>query len=131
MSRTEKDWPNWVRSEYAVPYHFCSLYGRSWQKLNSDCNLLEDPPPKNYKNYTWFGQKFNMARNCFWEMEWPKNPQEHRARYRKHKREWRRREFHGPQRMKSRLASREVIKGDHYHEFPDGRGRHSVLWDMW
>lgn len=147
MSRTDKDKPHWVRAEWYEPWHNCGWYRRRqyrdtdipfpWDKTRfqkewtgkyewfykGDCDLPENPVCKHPGRY---GRK-RIPTLCSWSAEWTDT----QVRYRKHKREWRRSEFHGPQRMNERLAEREAVKGNHEVEFPDGRGRHSVLWDMW
>lgn len=114
MSRTDKDTPYWVRAEWWEPRHRC------WG--HRPCDLPDSPSsgnPNTNRRTSW--------RSCFWWPEW----NDSQVRYRKHKREWRRYEFHGPQRAEVRDAARKVIKGDWEAEFPDGRTRHSVLWDLW
>lgn len=65
---------------------------------------------------------------CHWV---PSHPYDRQARYLKHKREWRRKLFHGPQRRAVRDVARKAIQGDWEIEFPDGRTRHSVHWDLY
>lgn len=147
MSRTDKDNPHWVRAEYYEPHHYCGWIRRGkfksveketdwglkytthelvsyrWEYVG-DCDLPETPVRKGQR----WGYKFRPKRRCDWSPEWTY------ARFSQtrgvRKTDECHAEFHGPQRMNERLAAREVIKGNHEVEFPDGRTRHSVLWDM-
>lgn len=150
MSRTDKDKPYWVRAEWYEPYHYCG-----WRKVRkyvaTDKPLYWDKTrfEKRFVGYAWkyFGdcelpetpivgvdmrnRRRNGSPSCGW---WPvrsDNERYFQTRGAPHKRFWRHSEFYGPQRMNERLAAREVIKGNTEEEFPDGRGRHSVLRDMW
>lgn len=152
MSRTDKDMPAWVTAEWYKPFHYCGwvrrrkyhdveekLFGSIpvqrrvwtgkyyWEYLG-DCDLPEEPTIVN--NALAWRRKKNPKNRCVWEMEWPRE-RYYQSRGAPHKRFWRHANFYDPQRMKVRLAAREVIKGNHEVEFPDGRGRHSILWDLW
>lgn len=135
MSRTDKDMPYWVTAEWYKPYHGCGWYRTSYWNddftareikwvYRGDCDLPENPTRSSNR------PRRVITRLCSWEAEWP--PQRYyQTRGRRCKKEWRRFEFNGPQRRAERDAARKVIQGDWEAEFPDGRTRHSVLWDMW
>lgn len=148
MSRTDKDNPWWVRTEWYEPIHYCGwirrnkyeyeervaswgkytvprITGHYWEYLG-DC-VLPDVPVR-------CGQRPSRKRltnspRCTWVADWPEDYATQTRGVRK--KEYRRNEFHHPQRMKERLAAREIVKGNHEYEYPDGRSRSSVLWDMW
>lgn len=146
MSRTDKDKPYWVRTEWYKPWHRCGWHrcrkyvdtdemwpwgkpkrefiGYRWE-YRGDCDLPETPIRKPNR----VNRRPNLEQLCSWEAEWPFDFYT-QTRGVPNKRFWRRKEFYGPQRMNERRASREIIKGNREVEFPDGRGRHSVLWDM-
>lgn len=145
MSRTDKDKPWWVRAEYYEPYHYCGwrkvrkyvltdevwpwgqvkkrFVGYEW-KYFGDCELPETPVRQHPKRY---GRKRNPAL-CGWNAVWPHDY--HMQMRGRSVTEDCHAYYHGPQRMNERLAAREVIKGNHEVEFPDGRTRHSVAWDL-
>lgn len=149
MSRTDKDKPYWVRTEWYRPYHYCGWRrfrkyrdtdkpypwnpekffqewagGFEWKYLG-DCDLPAEPMREN-TSVRWRARKGEKAR-CMWEAEWPED--RHMQMRGRRKKYWRHAEFFGPQRAAVRDTAREVIKGNHEMEFPDGRHRHSVLWD--
>lgn len=126
MSRTDKDTPFWARFAYAEPFHMCGR-ARAWQKIHTTCDLPAEPPARSREFYSWYGQRSLMTK-CHWV---PVGPYDRQTKYIKHKREWRRRLFHGPQRAAVRNAARRVVQGDREVEFPDGRTRHSVHWELW
>lgn len=148
MSRTDKDNPWWVRAEYYEPYHYCGwrrrglfekveketdwgfkytvskLVSYKWEYVG-DCELPETP----VRQHPNIVRRINRThRRCGWSPEWVWDRRMQTRGVRK--KFWRHAEYHGPQRMNERLAAREVVKGNHEYEFPDGRTRHSVLWDM-
>lgn len=126
MSRTDKDTPLWVRFEWAEPFHFCSK-ARSYQKAFNDCDLPDEPPKRSRQHYSWFGLRKQLT-NCHWV---PCDRGDHQSRYIKNKRAWRRELFYGPQRRAVRDAAISAKYGNVDVEFPEGRARHGVLWDMW
>lgn len=149
MSRTDKDAPFWVRAEWYEPFHNCGWVRRpkyvetdkplSWDTTRfekkfvgykyvyvGDCDLPAEPV---IENTDWKNRK-NLKTRCVWEAEWSRENY-YQTRGVRCKKYWRHSEFYGPQRMNEKLAAREIVKGNHEAEFPDGRGRHSVLWDMW
>lgn len=145
MSRTDKDKPYWVRTEWYEPWHRCGWYkyrkyqdtdetwpwgspkrefvGYRW-KYRGDCDLPENP----VRTPNRMNRRRNLEQLCSWDAIWPDDFYTQVRGVRKT--ETCHTEFHGPQRMNERLAAREVIKGNTEVEFPDGRTRHSVLWDM-
>jgi hypothetical protein len=121
MSHTDKDDPWWVRAKWWEPRHYCQEYGIGYRRGSYHCDLPQEPIVSiNCKPW-------RSRTRCAWYPDFPDT----QVKYRQHKRESRRLFFHGPLRMKERLATREVVKGNIDVEFPDGRGRHSVLWDLW
>lgn len=148
MSRTDKDNPWWVRAEYYEPNHYCGWYRvrqyrdtdrpypwnpekffREWTGkyewvYKGDCVLPENPTREHPRRW---GRKSNPPR-CGWVAVWP-HDYNMQMRGRSVKRDCHT-YYHGPQRMNERLAAREVIKGNHEVEFPDGRTRHTVAWDL-
>lgn len=150
MSRTYKDEPYWLRSvrQGVEPRHRCGWFrvpkyvdtderlpwggflrqriGIRWE-YRGDCDLSTNPPPISYENYGKRGKQYMLR--CRWEYRFI---YDYRSQVRgvPGKRFWRRKEFYGPQRMNERRAAQAAKHGDFEHEFPDGRGRHSVLWDM-
>lgn len=136
MSRTDKDKPAWVRAEWYEPTHRCGWI--SWNKwdplekefggmrewhFRGECDLPTDPK---IGDVGWVSARRRSQTQCFWSPDW----NDSQTRYRKHKREWRRTQWNGPQRMRERVAARRIISGDEDYEYPEGRARHSVLWDM-
>lgn len=148
MSRTDKDAPYWVRAEYYEPFHYCGwirrgkfekveketdwgfkytvneLVSYKWEYVG-DCDLPETPKRSGQR---WSRKRIDKNPRCGWSPEWTYSRFSQTRGVRKTKDCHF--EFHGPQRAAVRDAAREVIKGNHEVEFPDGRTRHSVLWDM-
>lgn len=146
MSRTDKDNPWWVRADYFEPYHGCGwrrvrkyvptdeywpwgqvkkrFVGYAW-KYMGDCELPAETPVREHPKR--YGRK-NVPPLCWWDAVWP-DDYNMQMRGRSVKKDCHK-YYHGPQRMNERLAAREVIKGNDEAEFPDGRTRHSVLWDL-
>lgn len=149
MSRTDKDVPHWVQAtRYGVePMHRCGWIrfskfedtderlpwggfrrkhvGYRWEHW--ECTLPTEPPVFNYGNYG--AARVSRRTRCAWVYcvlpdDW------RQTRNVPGKRFWRRKEFYGPQRMNERRAAQAIKHGDLEHEFPDGRGRHSILWYM-
>lgn len=149
MSRTDKDVPYWVQATRlgVEPMHRCGWIrflkfedtdeplswggfrrkhvGYTWEYR--DCDLPVDPPTFNYKNYG--APRVRRHASCVWVHCYVVDGWR-QVRGIRNKRFWRRKEFYGPQRMNERRATQAARHGDFEHEFPDGRGRHSVLWDM-
>lgn len=140
MSRTDKDMPHWVTAEWYEPWHNCGWQRRAvydvdpdtgrfifkkieW-KYFGDCDLPDEPVRSPTR------PRRVIKCRCYWEAAWP-DERYYQTRGKRCKREWRRFEFNGPQRRAERDAARKVVQGDWEAEFPDGRTRHSVLWDMW
>lgn len=134
MSRTDKDLPYWVRAEWFEPVHLCGWY-RTWAyhpgdrthgkvswRFRGECDLPPGPVPKTDRNHS-----LRTRTKCYWAPEFLDT----QAKYCMHKRESRRLFFHKPMRNKERLAAREIKYGNIDYEYPDGRGRHSVLWSLW
>lgn len=151
MSRTDKDKPFWVRTEWYEPWHRCGWYrNRKYRKVEKthvseygfkypyterefigyrweyrgDCDLPENP----VRTPNRMNRRRNLEQLCSWEAIWP-NDYNMQMRGRSVKDDCHT-YYHGPQRMNERLAAREAIKGDHEVEFPDGRTRHTVAWDL-
>jgi hypothetical protein len=135
MSRTDKDTPSWYRAEWYEPNHRCGWI--SWHKwdpenkrigtrewhFRGECDLPAEPA---IGDTGWVPSRRRAQTNCVWVAEW----NDSQTRYRKHKREWRKTEWNGPQRMRERVAARRIISGDIDYEYPEGRTRHSVLWNL-
>lgn len=148
MSRTNKDKPAWVTAEWYEPFHTCGWYRvPKWRKVKrksdfgftyddieragfkweyrGDCDLPAEPVRRGGR-YWW---KRSGATCCIWKAAWPReryfNTRGAKKTANCHY------EFHGPQRAAVRAACRKAVQGDVEVEFPDGRTRSSVRWDMW
>lgn len=148
MSRTKKDMPVWVRAEWYEPFHTCGWRRRivriEWRDedfegrippLNSravykweylgDCDLPAEPV--RYNCASW--RRRYSPRRCVWEAEWPRERHFNTRGTRKTKNVHY--EFHRPLRAATRDACRKAVQGEVEIDFPDGRTRSSVKWDMW
>lgn len=148
MSRTKKDTPVWVTAEWWEPYHRCGWYRRpKWREVQKrssfgfiytdieragykweyrgDCDLPAEPVREN--SYAW--RRRHDPQLCSWEPIWPKEKYFNTRGTRKTKRTHY--DFHDPQRAAVRDACRKAVKGEVEIDFPDGRTRSSVKWDMW
>lgn len=149
MSRTNKNKPVWVTAEWYEPFHGCGWYKvrkyvetdvpLSWDKTRfekkfvgytweyrGDCDLPAEPIRSN-KSLAWRNRKSGQL--CTWDMIWPRDRYYGTRGVRKTA--YCREGFHKPQRRAVRDASRKAVQGDWEVEFPDGRTRSSVRWDMW
>lgn len=148
MSRTKKDMPFWVRAEWYEPFHTCGWYkvrkyvetdvpcywdksrfekkfvGYTWE-YRGDCDLPAEPVVENTS--AW--RRRYSPRRCVWEAEWPR--ERHFNTRGTRKTENVHYEFHGPLRAATRDACRKAVQGEVEIDFPDGRARSSVKWDMW
>lgn len=151
MSRTDKDKPVWVTAEWYEPFHRCGWYRRpkyrlverkdedygftflrrercGWEwEYRGDCDLPAEPVRTN--GVVAWRSRNQQGTRCVWDMEWPRDRYYGTRGVRKTA--YCRDEFHKPQRRAVRDASRKAIQGDWEVEFPDGRTRSSVRWDMW
>lgn len=150
MSRTKKDMPVWVTAEWYEPFHTCGWYRRpkfrtvehdsseygfsytsrevcgwTWE-YRGDCDLPAEPVRQNTA-LAW--RRRYSGQRCTWDVVWPRERYFNTRGTRKTKRSHY--EFHDPQRAAVRDACRRAVKGDIDVEFPDGRTRSSVRWDMW
>lgn len=150
MSRTNKDKPVWVTAEWYEPYHRCGWYrvpkyvetdvplywdktrfekkfvGYRWE-YKGDCDLPAEPVRSN--TVLAWRRRYNTEQRCSWEMEWTRD--RHYGTRGVRKTRYCHDEFHGPQRRAVRDACRKAKQGDWEVEFPDGRTRSSVRWDMY
>lgn len=74
MSRTDKDAPWWVRSEYYTPSHYyCEFdYNRwyGWHKFPDGPRVCDLPPePFRHRHRDWVIHR--RGPTCMWESEWP------------------------------------------------------------
>lgn len=73
MSRTDKDAPYWVRSEYYEAVHWGCQYeqGTPWRKVTvtHECDLPETPHREHPVRLSW--RLRERSAHCYWESEWP------------------------------------------------------------
>lgn len=114
MSRTDKDAPYWVRSEYYEAVHWGCQYeqGTPWRSVTvtHECDLPEVPQRGHWR---WTVERYQREPHCSWESEWP-----WRRRYRH---SWgprprdRHLHWYGPDRAKARdwtIEARKQFHGD-------------------
>lgn len=121
MSRTDKDAPNWVRSEYYIAWHslYCP-YGMNMKSRAHSCNLPPEPIRRR-DGRSWI-------RGCSWEPEWDR-----RTYYHSPSREDRHVNYWGPDRALVRDFCHQAVKDPDDPDLiePVRQHRHSSYKGWW
>jgi hypothetical protein len=73
MSRTDKDRPWWIRSEWYEPVHYNCMYYQGYQTCDRSrvCDLPPEPVRGNF-SYPSAGHRYGPRAQCIWYPMWPR-----------------------------------------------------------